>query len=126
MSVCLYADDLKSVEAGARAGAKTICFEPRVSPHPDEGSAEAENARMVSECRAALDMSRAHNVRLIWKCPVSPGRPRLMQSDCSCPVFTQQGLARAWRKTREPLSLWPVQYPGLALAGSWGLNIFNA
>ncbi len=34
MGICLYADSLESMEAGARAGAQTICFEPCGFPAP--------------------------------------------------------------------------------------------
>ena len=126
MSVCLYADDLKSVEAGARAGAETICFEPRVSPHPDEGSAEAENARMVSECRAALDICRAHNVRLIWKLPRITRQAEIDAIRLLLPRLHAAGLGACMAENPGTAVAVAGAVPGLALAGSWGLNIFNA
>src|SRR5208337_255292 len=69
MSIILYADSMDAVDAGTRAGAKTICFEPAGFPYPSGADAESENARIEAAIRIALGTCRAHDARLIWKLP---------------------------------------------------------
>jgi putative protease len=126
LGIILYADSMDAVDAGTRAGAKTICFEPAGFPYPSGVDAESENARIEAAIRIALDTCRAHDARLIWKLPritrqgeidaIRSILPRLHTAGLRACMVENPGTALAVKEA----------VPGLALAGSWGLNVFNA
>ncbi|MFZ1127611.1 DUF3656 domain-containing U32 family peptidase, partial [Methanoregula sp.] len=126
MGICLYADSLESVEAGARAGAQTICFEPCGFPDPDEADPEAETSRRVSECQIALDTCRAHNARLVWKLPRITRQAEIEAVRSLLPRLHAAGLGMCMVENPGTAVAVVSAAPGLDLAGSWGLNIFNA
>ena len=108
------------------SGAKTICFEPPGFPYPSGVDAESENARIEAAVRTALDICRAHDARLIWKLPritrqfeitaIRSVLPRLYAAGLRACMVENPGTALAVEEAA----------PGLALPGSWGLNVFNA
>ncbi|MGB8219600.1 MAG: U32 family peptidase [Methanoregula sp.] len=126
MNIILYADCMDAVDAGTRAGAKTICFEPLGFPYPSGIDAESENARIEAAVRTALEICRAHDARLIWKLPRITRQGEIAAIRSVLPRLHVAGLRECM--VENPGTALAVQeaVPGLALAGSWGLNVFNA
>ena len=115
--IILWADSPATVEAGARAGAGTICYEPCVN---------VADADLTAAIGAALEYCMARNTRLVWKLPritrddeiacVRSALPRLYAAGLTACMVGNPGTARAVAET----------VPGMELAGSIGLNVFNA
>jgi putative protease len=125
MGIILWADSIESVEAGARAGAGTICFEAPFFPQ-DSGRDGMDAEKLVDAIHSALEICRTHNARLIWKLPritrlaetaaLRSVLPRLHAAGLRACMVDNPGTAAAVVDTA----------PGIALAGSPGLNVFNA
>jgi putative protease len=116
-AIILWADNREAIDAGIRAGAGTICYEPCGNP------AETDLAAGIG---SALDLCKAHDIRLIWKLPritreteiarVRPVLPRLYAAGLRACMVDNPGAAVAVADA----------VPGMELAGSVGLNVFNA
>ena len=126
MGIILYADSMDAVDAGTRAGAKTICFEPAGFPYPSGVDAESENARIEAAIRIALDTCRAHDARLIWKLPRITRQGEIDAIRALLPRLHAAGLRACMVENPGTALAVADAAPGLALAGSWGLNVFNA
>ncbi|HVP95918.1 U32 family peptidase [Methanoregula sp.] len=115
--IILWADSRKTVEAGIRAGAEAVCYEPCQDPAGKDP---------VTAIGPALEFCRAYTSRLIWKLPritreeeiarVRLALPRLYAAGLAACMVDNPGAARAVAEAE----------PGMELAGSVGLNVFNA
>ena len=124
--IVLYADSMDAVDAGTRAGAKTICFEPAGFPYPSGVDAESENARIEAAICIALETCRAHDARLIWKLPRITRQGEIDAIRALLPRLHAAGLRACMVENPGTALAVADAAPGLALAGSWGLNVFNA
>jgi len=125
LHLAVYTDTVEGVAAAAGAGAETICFEPDIAMpgHTCPGSYPAQTVPdLVGE---ALAICRASGIRFIWKFPritrdaylnaVLPHLPGLARNGVEECMAGNPGTAAALLRSA----------PGLSLAGSPGLNIFN-
>lgn len=126
MSICLFADSYESVDAGIRAGAETICFEPCGFPYPKGKDADAKKARVEVVIRSALETCRAHNSRLIWKLPRITRQAEIDAIRSLLPRLHAAGLGECMVENPGTAFAVAAAAPGLALAGSCALNVFNA
>ncbi|MEN6395030.1 MAG: DUF3656 domain-containing protein [Methanoregula sp.] len=126
MSICLFADSLESVEAGTRAGAETICFEPCGFPYPAGADADAENARVEAVIRSAIETCKKHNSHLVWKLPRITRQAEIAAIRSLLPRLQAAGLSACMVENPGTASAVMAAAPGLALAGSCALNVFNA
>jgi putative protease len=126
MNICLYADSLKSVEAGVLAGAETICFEPWGFPYPAGEETGTGNATVEAAIRSAIGICRTHNARLIWKLPRITRQGEICGIRSLLPRLQAAGLGACMVENPGTAVAVADAAPGLALAGSWGLNVFNA
>ena len=81
---------------------------------------------MVSECQIALDTCRAHNARLAWKLPRITRQAEIEAIRSLLPRLHAAGLGMCMVENPGTALAVVGAAPGCALAGSWGLNIFNA
>jgi putative protease len=126
MSVCLFADSYESVEAGIRAKAEMICFEPCGFPYPTGTDADAEKARVEAVIRSTLEACRAHSSRLIWKLPRITRQAEIDAIRSLLPRLRKAGLDECMVENPGTAFAVAAAAPGLALAGSCALNVFNA
>jgi putative protease len=126
MSICLFADSYESVDAGIRAGAETICFEPCGFPYPKGKDADAEKARVEVVIRSALETCRAHNSHLVWKLPRITRQAEIDAIRSLLPRLHAAGLGECMVENPGTAFAVAAIIPGLTLAGSCALNIFNA
>jgi len=125
LHLAVFTDTIGGVQAAAGAGAETICFEPDIAMpgHTCSGSYPAHAIPdLVGE---ALAICRASGRRFTWKFPritrdayldaVLPHLPDLARKGVVECMVENPGTAAALLRTT----------PGLTLAGSPGLNIFN-
>ncbi len=124
MGIILYTDTPGIVEAGARAGAGTICFEPPVSPGSGMEGKDAE--RLVDTIRSALETCRIHNARLIWKLPRITRQAEISAIRSALPRLHEAGLYACMVDNPGTAGAVAEIAPGITLAGSLGLNVFNA
>jgi Collagenase and related proteases len=123
--IVLFADTLEAVEAGAGAGTAAICFEPAGFPCRDLKNDEDGLIRTEAALRAALTVCRKKHSRLIWKLPRITREtemeglrillPRLLTAGLDACMVDNPGIAAAVSALA----------PGIGLAGSFGLNVFN-
>jgi len=126
MSICLFADSYEVVEAGIRAGAEIICLEPCGFPYPAGNDAEMEKARVEVVIRSALETCRKHNSRLIWKLPRITRAAEIDAIRLLLPRLHAAGLKECMVENPGTAFAVAAAAPGLALAGSCALNVFNA
>jgi putative protease len=125
VSLMLYVDTLESVEAGALAGAGTLCFEPAGLNVRGTKNCET-NAGIEEAIRSALVICQKHKARLIWKLPritrqtdinaIRSILPRLHASGLHACIVENPGTAVAAAEA----------VPEITLFGASGLNVFNA
>jgi putative protease len=120
--IVLWADNIETVEAGARAGAGTICFEPCAFPGSYGGDAD----RGMADICSALEICRADNARLIWKLPRITRQAEIAAIRSALPGLSAAGLRTCMADNPGTAAAVIDAAPGVALAGSLGLNVFNA
>ncbi|MDD1703376.1 MAG: DUF3656 domain-containing protein [Methanoregula sp.] len=126
MKLILLADSLESVEAGAHAGAKTICFEPCGFPYPPGKDSESGQVRVESAIRSALETCRGYHTRLAWKLPRITRQSEIKMIQSLLPRLHTAGLGACMAENPGTARAVSDMVPGIALLGSFGLNVFNA
>jgi putative protease len=125
IKIILFTDSLESVEAGARAKAGTICFEPP-GLNVGENKHGAANTSAEEAIRTALEVCKKHNAHLILKLPRITRKTEITAIRSMLPRLYTAGL-RACMVENPGAALAVIDTaPGIALSGSGGLNVFNA
>ena len=115
--IILWADSPETVNAGARAGAGTICYET-CGNMPDED--------LTGAIDAALEFCRAHTARLVWKLPRITREDEIARAVSVLPRLHAAGLFACMVDNPGTACAVAGVVPGIKLAGSFGLNVFNA
>jgi putative protease len=126
MNLVLIADNHESVEAGIRAGAETICFEPCGFPYLPGGNEEDKKALVEASIRSTLDTCRVRKTRFIWKLPRITRQAELEIIQSLLPRLHAAGLGVCMVDNPGAALAVAGAAPDLTFAGSWGLNVFNA
>ena len=113
--IILWADSREVLEAGVRGGAGTICYEP--------GGKGTEPADAIG---SALNLCRGHDIRLVWKLPRITRETEIALIRQVLPWLYAAGLEGCMVDTPGAAFAVTESAPGMKLAGSVGLNIFNA
>ncbi|WP_292368780.1 U32 family peptidase [Methanoregula sp. UBA64] len=124
--IVLFADTLEAVEAGAGAGTAAICFEPAGFPCRDQKNDEDGLIRTEAALRAALTVCRKKHSRLIWKLPRITRETEMEGLRILIPRLLTVGLDACMVDNPGTAAAISALAPEIGLAGSFGLNVFNA
>jgi len=124
--IVLFADTLETVEAGAGAGTAAICFEPAGFPCRDVKKDEDGLIRAEAALRAALTVCRQKHCRLIWKLPRITREAEMEGLKTLLPRLLTVGLDAFMVDNPGTAAAISALAPEIGLAGSFGLNVFNA
>ena len=115
--IILWADSLEAIEAGVQAGAGTICYEP---------CGKGTEPELAAAIDSALDLGKAQDTRLIWKLPRITREAEIMLIRQVLPRLYAAGLRTCMADNPGAAIAVADAVPGMELAGSIGLNVFNA
>ncbi len=125
VSLALSTDALDGVVAAVNAGADIIYFEPTFHQGPTGCAKPRDPDDIPSQIREALACCRTTKTRMVWKFPRITRQRFLDKAISLIPALVSDGLTECMVDNTGAARAIRSALPGLEIAGSMGLNVFN-
>jgi len=125
VKLSVYADCIDVIRAAAAAGCDRIYFEPENNADPGSCQCNARAGSIEGQLMSALTICQQANIPLVWKLPRITRMHELDAALALLPKLHGESLNACMVESTGAAYAVRHAVPGIQIAGSVGLNIFN-